>query len=922
MKTPISLPLGLATSLLVSILGLPSQAQEQPPATPLATPPTMPDFGRPHIAYEKYTLPNGLQVILVPDHRVPKVFVDLMVHVGSKNESVGSTGLAHLFEHMMFEGSKNAPGEYMQRIEKLGGSSNAGTGLDLTNYFETVPSGALEYTLWLESDRLATLADSLTQERFDNQKSVVENERRERIEDQPYGLVDVVLRQSLYPAGHPYSHSVIGIPHELRAATLTDAKDFFATYYAPNNISMTLSGDFDPAAAKEWIAKYFGPLRPAQTILRPVRWTPHLDAEKIVDVRDHVAEERTYFVWPAASWASDDRLNLEVIARILNRRLSADLVYAEKPLCSEESVDLNTLEDSSEFVVMASARSGVPLRDVEHKVDTDIALLAEDGPTDQELRWARSRMEFGELSQLDTLQSTAELLNQSNVFAGNPDQYQRRWNHLETMTAADLQIAARRWITTNGRLLIRYYPDPSSSQQQAALDRSAPPAIHANPTFHAPAVDAARLPNGLQIFVVQRSGTPKISVLLAARAGDMYDPIGKSGLSLMTVSTMARGTATRTGTNIRDGMEAAGATDLETSVAPELASLDFDVVAKNLDPAFAILADVATHPDFKKFSFESQKQQWTDMLAQSQIDAGDIAQNIAPSLIFGSDHPFARVIATQKGLAGIQRDDLRSFYQSWWKPSNAAVIFAGDISLNDAIRLATKYLVSWSGDAATPVSLPPPLDPGAGKIYLVDKPGAPQTLIAQLLPAVGQNDPQRFPLTLASFVWSDRLNASLRETQGSTYGFNSSFSPCVVYGAWSASGMVQTDRTREALIELRRQTRMIAGDDPISDSELRVAKAAFAQGYASGFETTSGLTSIVANLWISNLPSSAIQADPDEMARTPLADVQAAAAHFARLNKASLLLIGDRSKIEPQIRSLNIGPIILMNADGSPVADR
>ncbi|MGC2297736.1 MAG: pitrilysin family protein, partial [Acidobacteriaceae bacterium] len=480
--------------------------------------------------------------------------------------------------------------------------------------------------------------------------------------------------------------------------------------------------------------------------------------------------------------------------------------------------------------------------------------------------------------------------------------------------------AVRHWITTNGRLLIRYHPDASGTQEQAALDRSVAPAVHPDPAFHAPAVESATLPNGLQIFVARRTGTPKISVLLAARAGDMYDPSGKSGLSVMTVTTMARGTTTRSGTNIRDGMEAAGATTLETSVASELASLNFDVVAANIDPAFAILADVVTQPDFKKYSFDSQRQQWTDMAAQAENDAGAVAQNIAPSLIFGSDHPFARMIATQKGLANIQRDDLRSFYQSWWKPNNAALIFAGDISLDDAEKLASKYLGGWTGDAARVAPLLPPQNPGAGKVYLIDKPGSPQTLIAQLLPTIGQNDPARFPLTLASFVWSDRLNASLRETQGSTYGFNSSYGPYVVYGSWAASGFVQTNKTKEALAELRRQTRMIAGDEPITDAELSIAKAAFAQGYASGFETSSDLAGMVENLWISNLPQSAMQTDPEEIAHTSLADVQAAAARFARLDKASLLLIGDRNRIEEGIRSLNIGPIILLNADGSPVS--
>lgn len=915
MKAAAPLSFCLTASLLIGPVA--SRAQSAVPRP--HTPETASDLNRPHIQYEKYTVPNGLQVILIPDHRVPRVLVDLMVHVGSKNENVGSTGLAHLFEHMMFEGSKDAPGEYMQRIEKLGGSANAGTGLDLTDYFETVPAGALEYALWLESDRLANLGSALTQERFDNQKDVIENERRERMEVQPYGLIDTVLRDNLYPAGHPYGHSVMGIPHELRSTTLTDAKDFFSTFYAPNNLSMAIAGDFDPETTKQWIAKYFGPIRPAQTIVRPVHWIPHLNGEKIVDVRDHVAEDRTYFVWPAASWASDDALNLEAAARILNRRLSADLVYAEKPLCSEESVDLNTLEDSSEFVIMASARSGVPLSAVENKVDADIALFAKAGPTDKELQWVRSKLELGELSNLDTLKSTATLLNQSNLYTGDPDQYQRRWTHLESLTTADMQQAVSRWISTDGRLLIRYHPDTSGAQEQAALDRTVVPSIHADPPIHAPAVESATLPNGLQVFVAQSTGAPKVSVVLLTRAGDMDDPAGKNGLSVLTVTTMARGTDTRSGTNIRDEMEAAGATTLSSSVAAEAASLNFDGVAKNLDPAFAVLADVVTHPNFKKYSFDSQKQQWMDMAAQGQSDAGDIAQTIAPSLVFGSGHPFARFVATQQGLAHIERDDLRGFYQSWWKPANSALIFAGDVSLADAVALTTKYLSAWTGDAPRPAPLPPPQDPGAGKVYLIDKPGSPQTLVVQLFPTVGQNDPERFPLTLASFVWSDRLNASLRETQGSTYGFDSTYGPYTVYGTWSASGFVETGKTTEAVAELRRQTRMIAGDAPISDAELRVAKAAFAQGYASGFETSSSLAGMIGDLWVSNLPPSALETDPQQMARTPLEDVRAAAARFAQLDKASLLLIGDRSKIEPGIRSLNIGPIILLNADGSPV---
>lgn len=878
------------------------------------------DVSRPAVQFEKYALENGLQVILAPDHRVPTVFVDLMYHVGSKNEDAGSSGLAHLFEHMMFEGSKDAPGEYFNRIEKLQGSSNGATTQDLTEYFETVPAGSLEHVLWLESDRLATLGDSLTQERFDNQKAVVQNEGRERMTNQPYGIVDTVLRQSLYPAEHPYAHSAIGTAHDVRRATLEDAKEFFATYYAPNNLSLTIVGDLDVAATKRWIEKYFGPIPPSRTIVRPVRWIPHLSEEKVVEVRDHVPEERTWFAWPAPAWASADTMRLEVAARILRRRLSADLIYAEKPMASEVDAALNSMEDSSEFAVMASARPGAALAQVEGRMRDEIALLVKDGPTQKEMDWAKSRMELDEASAFDTLQSKAEMLNRANVLTGDPGWFAHRWNELETMNAADVQAAVRQWIGTENRLVVRYHPDTSGAEITAALDRAVAPPIHPNPALRAPVVETTTLPNGLRIFVARREDAPKVSVQLAVRAGCMHDPTNKSGLAVMTVTTMSRGTTTRTGTEIRDAMEDAGATTIGNSLSPESAGLNFDVVAKNVEPAFAVLADIVLHPNFKQFSFDSEQQQWQDMVASSLADPGAIASVVAPSLAFGASHPYAHATATREGLANLQREDLRSFYQTWWHPDEAALVFAGSISLDEAVSLSEKYLGAWSGDTPKQGAMPAPENPGAGKVYLVDRPGASQTLIMEILPAIGQDDPQRIPLVLATQVWTTRLNASLRETMGDTYGFNAVFQPYAVSGEWIAGGFVQTDKTREAITELQRQTHRIGGERPMTDAELQEAKSTLARSYALGLETSSDVAAQLSETWVWHMPPSTLQSDPDDIARTPLSNVQAAAARFARLDKASLLLVGDRSRIESGLKDLGLEPIILLHTDGSPVA--
>ena len=873
----------------------------------------------PHVDYEKYVLTNGLQVILVPDPRVPKVHVNLSYHVGSKNEPQDRTGFAHLFEHMMFEGSKDATGHYATLIEAAGGTTNAYTTQDQTDFFETVPTGSLEYALWLESDRLATLPEALSQERLDNQKAVVENERRERVENQPYGLSGILLDENLYPAGHPYGHSVLGSHDHVRAATLTEVKDFFSTYYAPNNLSLAIVGDFDVAVTKKWIEKYFAPIPPAPPIIRPARWIPHLDSQKVIEVQDHVAEERTYLAWVTPSYRSTENVRLELAARLLNRRLNASLVYAEKPLCSDVSTGVNAQEDASEFVVTVSARAGAPLAQIEQKVDAEIAALAKDGPSPDELQQTKRRVEYGELSQFDTLQSTAETLNRGNTLAGDPAYYAVSWKQLEAATPEDVSSAVRQYVDTKQRFLLRFHPDPAQAEKTAALDRSVAPQIHQDPPLRAPRTESGRLANGLEVFVAQRIGVPKVSVLLTTRAGTVRDPEGKNGLAMMTVATMPNGTSTRSSTQIRDGMESAGGTTIESSASREAAGLGYEVLSENVDQAFAIFADVVLHPAFKQYNFETNMRQFQDSLADARTDAGAIADQVAPSLVFGPDHPYARPLVS--GLQNIQRDDLRKFYETYWKPDDAALVFAGNISLEEAISLAQKYLGSWSGTAPAMPEIPPPSDVGAGRIYLIDKPDAPQTLLTEILPSAGANSPDRFAVSLANNVWGamwgSRLSGILREKQGYTYGFHTSMGIMSSYGAWTATGAVQTDKTKESVAELVKQLRLLR-EQPISDAEFTAAKKADLQQSASTFETSGGITSQMGLLWSWHLPMSALGGESEGVQQTGLAAVSAAVARYADPNKASLLVVGDRSRIESGLRELHLGPVVLLDLDGKP----
>ena len=874
---------------------------------------TVNPVGTPHVPYESYKLPNGLRVILVPDHRIPSVHLNLWYHVGSKNEATDRTGFAHLFEHMMYEGSKNAPEHYLTLIGRVGGTGNGTTTEDYTEYFETVPAGSLEYALWLESDRLATLPQAITQERLQNQIAVVENERRQRMENEPYGLLDVYLHENLYPAGHPYAHSVIGTHDHVRAATAGEVKEFFATFYAPNNLSMVLAGDFDSGQAKQWVMKYFGSIPPAPPIARPARWTTQLQGEKIVDTNDHIAEERLDLAWPTPSYLSPDSVRLQLVRMILNRRLSADLVYSENHPCSEEDVSSSADEDTSEFEVEATARPGVSLDEVEAKIEAAIALLAKEGPQPAELESAKSRFQLGELSAFDTLQATAEVLNKGQTFAGDPSDYIQRWNQIATITADDVKAATHRWLDNRNRVLIRFHPERTQGQNVAALDRAVAPKLGADPELVAPQVESAKLPNGLEIYVARRTGVPKVSVLLTTRAGNRFNPKGKEGVAVVTAVTMGR-TTTRTATQVRDSMEGLGATTLGSGITNEKASLNFDVLAKNLDPAFAIFSDVVAHPSFIQYNVDTNVKLWESAVAQSKDDAGELAVTAAPAILFGPEHPYGQPIATRAGLENLRPDDIRAFYQTYWKPDDSALFFAGDITIEQATAVVTKYLGDWSGHAPRFEAVPVFQPQGAGRVYLIDKPDAAQTYISQMLPVVGADSAERFPLYLVANVWGgmwDSRLSKLRESEGYTYGFSSGLALFLHGGELTASGSVQTDKTKEAVAELERQLRLLGGKQPITKAELEDARRQSRRNDASAFETLAGTAAAMGYLWELHLPMTALQTESDAAVNATLSDVRAAATRFVDPGKAVLLLVGDRRKIEPGLRELHLSPIAL-----------
>ncbi len=934
MLRPRSVPAGLALALVVGVVGVVGGVGllAQAPATPQAGQASMPK-----LEFEKYTLPNGLQVILHVDRKLPIVHVNQWFHVGSKNEKQGRTGFAHHFEHMMFQGSKNVPGEYFTHVERAGanvmeGGVNGTTNEDRTNYFATVPSANLEMLLWLESDRLATLLDVTSQEKLDNQRDVVKNERRQGLENQPYGRAYPLLAEAVFPKGHPYSWPVIGSQEDLSAASLDDVKEFFRQYYTPNNLSLVIAGDFDPAEAKRLVEKYFGGLPPGPALDRPARWVPRLDGPRVVEVNDRVSLERVYLGWPAPEYFGEGEAELTLAARVLadglSSRLNKALVY-DRQLATGVNALNATNEIASLFAVMATARPGASLAEIERVIGEEITRLAKEGPTPAELDRAKTKYESEFISGLERIGGfggKADVLNQYNVFLGDPGKVEDDLQRFRNVTPDSLRRAVADWLDTPNRAIIRFHPE--GSQRAAApdtLDRSKEPALGQDRPFTAPSVQSAKLPNGLEVFVVERHDLPKVNVSIVTRAGAIADPPGKAGTANLVVRTIDMGTPTRSALEIEDALGALGTT-LGGWTGREGVRLGFDVLTRNLSPALAIVAEVVQKPTFPENESAREKKRQLDAIAQQDRNPNALAARIAPMLAFGHDHPYGRPVAGLKNtVEALTRADLAAFHAARWKPGSTALVFVGDVTLAQATELAKQHFGGWSGGAAPAVQLPPPAPATGARLFVVDRPDSAQTVVAQWLAAPERKSPDYDALSLVDAVWGGggfgtRLNLNLREDKGYSYGVFSNFNPMSHAGQWMASGGVQTDKTAAAVAEFDKELKDLVGARPIGAEELDHAKTRRVRGYAQQFESLGRIAQQIGELWTLGLPMSELQREYDATQKVSLDAVLAAATKYVRPEASGLLLAGDRAKIEQGLRELQLGEIALLDIEGRPAA--
>ena len=925
-------------SAAVALAAPRAPASAQLPTQPPAEAPTRaPAAGVPRIAFEQYTLPNGLRVILHQDRKLPVAHVNLWYHVGSADERLGRSGFAHLYEHLMFQGSTNASKDYLQYMERAGanlreGGVNGTTSFDRTNYFETVPSGSLETVLWAESDRLATLATAITKVKLDNQRDVVKNERRQSLENRPYGRAYKLMFETMFPINHPYGHDVIGTQEDLTSASLEDVQAFFRTYYTPNNLSLVVAGDFEPADARRLVAKYFGSIPPGPALDRPKRMPVALSGERVVVVNDRVPLARTHLAWPTPAMFDPGDGELELAGLVLSDGLSSRLARAlryDRQLAADVAAFQYSLERNGMFVVQATARPGVSLDSIERVTSGEIARLARSGPTAAELARAKAKWELGYLTGLERIGGfggASDLLNQYNTFLGSPDHFADDVLRHRNATAEQVRAAVARYLDTRNRVVARFFPEPSAREVVAAtpLDRTHEPPLAADRAFVPPRVDSTRLANGLALYVVTQHEVPKVAVSLVTRAGSVDDPVGRDGTASLAAAVMGRGTTARSALQLEDAFGDLG-TSLDANVGREQSTLGVEVRAGDLAPALMLVADVAAHPAWTPAELERERKTQLDELAQEAVEPNAIARVVSNVAAFGADHPYGRPVrGTPETVAAITRDDLAAWHDRRWKPGSSALVIVGDVTLADATRLAQATFGAWTGAAAPRrAPVPPPHGLAPGQIYLIDRQDAAQTVVAQVLPGIARTSPDYYTLTLANAVWGGgygtRLNLNLRQDKGYSYGVFSFPSLYSEGGTWRAGGGVQTDKTKESVVEFVKEEKDLAGGRPVTAQELADAKSARVRGYAQAFEAESRVANQIGTLWAMGLPMTELRHEPEALTEASLDAVNAAARKYADPSRAVLVLVGDRAKIEPGVRSLGIGPVVMLDARGRPL---
>ena len=881
----------------------------------------------PKLEFQKYTLNNGLEVILHRDPSTPVAAVNLWYHVGSKNERPGRSGFAHLFEHMMFQGSKHQDTEYFGPLQEVGGDLNGSTSEDRTNYWEVVPSNHLERALLMEADRLGWLLPAMTQEKLDNQRDVVRNERRQG-EGQPYSVFRMEYNRALYPKGHPYDHSVIGEHEDIEAATLDDVKEFFQAYYTPNNATLCVAGDFDVDQTKAWIEQYFGAIPPGPPVQETAVWIPEQTYEKRLHFADRVQLPRVIYIWHTPPIYGSDDANLDLAAKTLAqgrtsrlyKRLVHELQWAQDVAAWQHSGQV-----SSTFGVQATLKPGISVPQVEAVIDEELEKLKQHGPTEEELERTRNLFEAGfvkGLQRVGGFGGRADLLNAYNHYVGDPGYLQSDLNRYLEATPESICASARKWLH-QGRVVFEIHPmGELSAAEESSVDRTKLPKGGETPQLKLPRRSKAELTNGIPLQVMENAKLPLVLVEMILGTGVASDTEALSGLGDLSLDMLLEGTETRDKFAFSEALESLG-TSMSTSTQSDFRTVAMVCLKKHLDASMALFAEAVRRPAFPQAELDFQKQQRIVNIRREAENPWTTMSKINKRVIY-ADHPYALMPGgTEAGVAGMTRDHVVDHAARHFTSGNVSLIAVGDISMEEFTAVSQEHFGDWGGEKPTAPDLPDLKPPQGRTVYLIHKPGDSQSTLTLGHLGVPRAHPDWAAIYTANRVlggmFSSRLNMNIREDKGYSYGTWSGFSQVVHDGLFYMGGRVQAEVTAPALTEFIKELDEFAGPRPVTAEELEFAKMSVVRGYSGEFETNGEIADALVEQLVFGLPENSMESFPKEIESVSLGQVnRAAAAYFHPLDLA-ITVLGDLEVIEDSIRSLELGEVKVLDSEGRPV---
>ena len=902
------------------------------------------DTAAPHLPIESYRLPNGLKVALSRDPRAPQVTVCVAYHVGSKNERPGLTGFAHFFEHMMFRGTKNVP-SYDTPLQAGGGSPNAFTTNDMTVYFETIPASYLERALYMEAERMAYLPAALDQKKFDTEREVVKNERRQRMENVPYGLAEEAIEASLFPKGHPYSWSVIGSMKDLDRATLDDLRRFFWEFYHPGNATLTIVGNFDPANAKAWIERYFGPI-PAGRPIAPVNVPPTPVVDRRMRQFDQVRFPRVYWSWPTVSETHPDAPALDLLAEILSDGDASRLRQAlmiRKQLAVQVTAQSDTREVGGLFTIFATVSPRATMAQVEDVLAEQLARLREEGPSPEEVQRAFAKHENGVLQMLTSTTSRAFVIGMGYSQYDDPHFYRRLISDYVSVTPADIRRVARKYLTEQKLVLEVVSPKPGVEESAAILagpiagthrdvaPRTMPvdpryakmPAPSKAPPLVIPAVERHRLSNGLQVLVARWTTLPLVAVRLVVPAGGAASGPEEAGLAMLTARSWDKGTRSMDATEFAAALDRLGVA-LNVGAGTQTTQVGFSVSTRRLVPTLELVGQMLVEPRFDAKDIARERALMLSSLARIKESPERIAGRVFPTLLYGKQHPFGRPVSGYSTtVAKLTPEQVRRFYHDHLRPQNATLVVVGDVETKSLLKNLEATFGAWKGKPTTTHVPPVTSAEPTPEITLVDAPKAVQSVIVIGRRWTARRDPDYFPAVIGNRIiggdFVSRINKNLRERNGYTYGARSGFRFLLHESRWVLQTSVRADATGPSLREALKELREAIRNRPLTDEEIATAKAAQRNSLPKSFGTPSGIAGNIVQIALFELPLDYMKTQFTQLDAVTPDQVRATARKLLPPESQHILIVGDRQQVTRQLKELGFDRIILVDSDGDRV---